>query len=48
VKPFEALELLARVEAVLRRIKPVKEKFTIENTVIYLDEHLVTVDSLPI
>jgi DNA-binding response OmpR family regulator len=48
VKPFEALELLARVEAVLRRTKPVKRKFTIENTVIYLDEHLVTVDNKPV
>jgi DNA-binding response OmpR family regulator len=48
VKPFEALELLARVEAVLRRTKPVKRKFTIENTVINLDEHLVTVDNKPV
>lgn len=48
VKPFEAVELLARVEAVLRRTKPVKRKFTIENTVIYLDEHLVTVDNKPV
>lgn len=48
VKPFETVELLARVEAVLRRTKPVKRKFTIENTVIYLDEHLVTVDNKPV
>jgi len=44
VKPFEAVELLARVEAVLRRIKPAERVITIDNTVIYLDQRTVTVD----
>ncbi|NLJ30914.1 MAG: response regulator transcription factor [Clostridiales bacterium] len=42
-KPFEAVELLARVEAVLRRTKPRNRIFTLENTVVYLDEHTVKV-----
>ncbi|MCJ7842306.1 response regulator transcription factor [Lederbergia sp. NSJ-179] len=48
VKPFEALELLARVEAVLRRAKPVKRKYSIGHTVINLDERIVTVDQKPV
>jgi len=44
VKPFETVELLARVEAVLRRIKPAERIITIDNTVIYLDQRTVTVD----
>ena len=44
VKPFEAVELLARVEAVLRRIKPAERVITIDDTVIYLDQRTVTVD----
>ena len=44
VKPFEAIELIARIEAVLRRTKPMNKVFSIGNTMIYLDEHMVTVD----
>ncbi|MBS4210450.1 response regulator transcription factor [Bacillus sp. FJAT-50079] len=44
VKPFESLELLARIEAVLRRSKPVERKYTIGKTMINLDEHVVTVN----
>jgi len=47
VKPFEAVELLARVEAVLRRIKPAERVITIDNTVIYLDQRTVTVNDTP-
>ena len=43
VKPFEAVELLARVEAVLRRIKPVERIITVDDTVIFLDQRTVTV-----
>jgi len=43
VKPFEAVELLARVEAVLRRIKPSERICTVGNTIIYLDQRRATV-----
>lgn len=43
-KPFEAVELLARVEAVLRRIKPTSHIFKIGGTVIHLDQRTATVD----
>jgi len=48
VKPFEAVELLARVEAVLRRVKPAERTFTIDNTIIYLDQRTVTVEGLQV
>ena len=44
VKPFEAVELLARVEAVLRRVKPTERVITVDNTIVYLDQRTVTVD----
>jgi len=44
VKPFEAVELLARVETVLRRTKPTERIFAFGNTLIYLDKRTVTVD----
>jgi len=44
VKPFEAVELLARVEAVLRRVKPAERVITVDNTIVYLDQRTVTVD----
>lgn len=44
VKPFETVELLARVEAVLRRTGPSQRIFEIGNTVVYLDQRTVTVD----
>lgn len=43
VKPFEAMELLARVDAVLRRTKKSDTTFTIQDTVISLEEHTVLV-----
>jgi len=45
-KPFEAVELLARVEAVLRRTKHINKIFTVENTTIYLDERIAKVNDV--
>ncbi len=39
VKPFQALELLSRVEAVLRRIKPQMDVALIDDVEIHLNEH---------
>lgn len=47
-KPFEAVELLARVEAVLRRTGPSQRIFEIGNTVVYLDQRSVTVDGVSV
>ena len=48
VKPFEAVELLARVEALLRRTKPAERVCTLGNTNVYLDQRTVTVDGVPV
>ncbi len=48
VKPFEAAELLARVEAVLRRVKPESRTFHIGEAVIRLDQRVATVGGLPV
>jgi len=48
VKPFEAVELLARVEAVLRRVKPTERVIAIDNVSIHLDQRVVTVDDVPV
>ncbi len=42
-KPFEAVELLARVEAVLRRAGASRRTFEIGETVVYLDQRMATV-----
>jgi two-component system, OmpR family, alkaline phosphatase synthesis response regulator PhoP len=44
VKPFETVELLARVEAVLRRTNRAFNHFTLDGTVVNLDSRVVTVD----
>lgn len=44
VKPFETVELLARVEAVLRRTNHALSRFTLDGTVVNLDSRVVTVD----
>lgn len=44
VKPFEAAELIARVEAVLRRTKPMRRVFAVDRTRVDLDERVATVD----
>ena len=46
-KPFETVELLARVESVLRRVKPEERIFTIGNTSVHLDRRTVTVSGTP-
>ena len=46
-KPFETVELLARVESVLRRVKPEERVFNIGNTSIQLDRRTVTVSGIP-
>jgi len=45
-KPFETVELLARIEAVLRRTKYINKIFTAENTTIYLDERIAKVNDV--
>jgi DNA-binding response OmpR family regulator len=42
VKPFEMVELLARVDVVLRRIKPSERIFTIGNVSVNLEQRVVT------
>jgi CheY-like chemotaxis protein len=44
VKPFETIELLARIEAVLRRTHQVSHVFSLDNTVVNLESRTVTVD----
>jgi len=48
VKPFEMLELLARIEAVLRRTKKSNTLFALANAVVDLSSRTATVDGLPI
>ncbi len=43
-KPFETIELLARVEAVLRRTNDKETEIRLGNTVVYLEERKVTVN----
>ena len=45
-KPFEAVELLARVEAVLRRTKHINKIFTVGDITIYLDERIAKVNDV--
>lgn len=44
VKPFETVELLARIEAVLRRTHRSLSVFSLDGTVINLESRVVTVD----
>lgn len=48
VKPFEAIELLARVEVVLRRYQTGVPCLTFQDVIIDLDEHTVKKDSVNI
>jgi len=48
VKPFEMLELLARIEAVLRRTQKHSTLFTLDNAVIDLSSRTATVDGVGI
>lgn len=42
VKPFEAVELLARIETVLRRCQKGRNRLTYEDIVLDIDKHIVT------
>ncbi len=48
VKPFEAMELLARVEVVLRRAKREASRLTYGPIAVNLDEHTVRVGDKPV
>jgi DNA-binding response OmpR family regulator len=44
VKPFETIELLARIEAVLRRTQRASNIFSLDGTVVNLESRVVTVN----
>ena len=48
VKPFEAVELLARIEVVLRRTLPDTKALSYQDIVIETDRHVVTLDGTPV
>lgn len=48
VKPFETIELLARIEAVLRRTSRSSSNFSLDNTTVNLESRVVTVDGVPV
>lgn len=48
VKPFEAVELLARIEVVLRRVNRGSKVLRYENIVVNLTEHTVRQDEKPV
>ncbi|SDX55510.1 response regulator transcription factor [Paenibacillus sp. CF384] len=43
VKPFEAVELIARIHVILRRNHKTANEFRLDDTVVDLDKHVVTV-----
>jgi len=47
-KPFEAVELLARVESVLRRVKPTARVVVINSASVHLAQRVVTVNGSPV
>ncbi|MEJ8548794.1 response regulator transcription factor [Brevibacillus borstelensis] len=44
VKPFETVELLARIDAVLRRTQRTSQIFSLDGTVVNLDSRVITVN----
>lgn len=44
VKPFEAVELIARIHVVLRRNRKNTTEFSLDGTIVDLDKHIVTVN----
>jgi len=48
VKPFEAVELLARIEVVLRRTRQEDTTLTYQNIIVEIDKHEVTLDGEPV
>ncbi len=48
VKPFEAIELLARIEVVLRRFNKSRNILKFENIIVDLEKHTTTKDGVPV
>ena len=48
VKPFEAMELLARIEVVLRRFKKDSDVLYYKDIVVDVDKHTVTQNGIPV
>ncbi len=48
VKPFEAIELLARIEVVLRRFNKSKNILKFENIMVDIEKHTATKDGIPV
>lgn len=48
VKPFETVELLARIEAILRRTRRSSNIFSLDDTVVNLESRVVTVGGIEI
>jgi len=44
VKPFAAVELITRIETVLKRCKTKETVYSIDDVEVYMDEHLVLLD----
>ena len=44
VKPFAAVELITRIETVLKRCKTKETVFSVDDVEVYMDEHLVLLD----
>jgi DNA-binding response OmpR family regulator len=44
VKPFETVELLARIDAVLRRVQRAAPVFSLDGTVVNLESRVITVN----
>jgi len=44
VKPFEAVELIARIHVILRRNQKVATEFRLDGTLVELEKHIVTVN----
>jgi DNA-binding response OmpR family regulator len=47
-KPFEAVELLARVEAILRRTMPTERVFDIDGVSVHLDRRVAALGGVPV
>lgn len=43
VKPFEAVELIARIHVILRRNQKAPKEFRLDDTIVDLEKHIVTV-----
>lgn len=48
IKPFETVELLARIDAVLRRTKRAANIFSLDATIVNLDSRVITVEGIEV